>query len=331
MSGELTVWRGEAELVVAPAAGEASPAQAYLVSLASRRSRDTMAWALRKAAELLGLDPKLALDAPWHQLDVATLAALRTRLAGELAPNSANTVIAAIRGVIKWAWRQGKLTADQHERLRDVAQDVAGERVRQGRALVARDQLALLEAAAAEPSELRAARDVALAAVLLGCGLRRAEACALTTSSYQPGLFDGQGGLVVMGKGNRQAAVPLPSNVSLLLQAWLELRGAEPGPLFPVVDPSGRRWVERPMSEANLYALVAKWADLAGLGPVKPHDLRRTYGTALFNAGHDLGLVQKLMRHKRPETTGRYDMRGEAELGRAAQTLNIPMPRRKTK
>jgi len=63
----------------------------------------------------------------------------------------------------------------------------------------------------------------------------------------------------------------------------------------------------------------------AGINHFSPHDLRRSFVTALLNAGEDVLTVQKLAGHADVTTTARYDHRGEQAKRRAVQSLSLPI------
>lgn len=295
-----------------------SPVLVYLARLAPG-SRRTMRQALESVARLVtgGACGALALD--WSALRYQHTAAIRTRLAEQYAPATANKMLAALRGVLKEAWRLGLMSAEDQARAVDL-EPVRGSRLPSGRALSRGELLALVAACKADPAPA-GARDAALLAVLYSAGLRRGEAVGLELRD-----LDTEAGVLTVrhGKGNKARTVPVRNGARAALTAWLEVRGAEPGALFYPTR-KGAHLVPRPMTpDAVLKALARRAAGAGIVASFSPHDLRRTFAGDMLDAGADIATVRALMGHSSVDVTARYDRRGEAVKARAAELLHFP-------
>jgi site-specific recombinase XerD len=62
----------------------------------------------------------------------------------------------------------------------------------------------------------------------------------------------------------------------------------------------------QPLTEAGMRRIFRTHRARSGAARVRPHRLRHTYGTELAAAGIDLLVLQDLMGHASPETTGKY-------------------------
>lgn len=300
--------------VALEAPAHTSPASAYLASL-SPGSRRTQGRALEVLAELVtggGMDARAL---PWHALTPAHTGALRERLAERYAPATANRHLAALRGVLRAAWRLGLMDAEAYQRARDVA-DVKGSRLPAGRSLSSGEVRALF---AACDRSAGGARDAALLGLLYGCGLRRAEAAGLELGDFNRET----GELVVRGKGNRERVAHLVNGSRAALEAWLAIRGDAPGALLCPVGKAGRVTVRALTPQAVLLALRSR-AKAAGVASFSPHDCRRSFVGDLLDAGADIATVQRLAGHASPTTTSRYDRRPEAVKRRAVELLHVP-------
>ena len=200
---------------------------------------------------------------------------------------------------------------DSLERIRSVKQ-VRVSRLPAGRSLSYAESAALLSAAAGD--DPKKVRDRAILTLFLGCGLRRAEVCGL-----QVDKLDVLGGTIrLIGKGNKERKAFLTPDVQRTVAEWLDVRTEVPGYLFGNYTVGRRLRVDRPLNPSSLSRILKKYCDAAGVDPVTPHDLRRTFATRLIDKNVDLVTVKNLMGHANIATTSLYDRRGEDTMRRAA-------------
>lgn len=305
-------------LLDAPSA-ENHPGRVYLARLAPG-SRPAMAAALERMARVLSGSALGLGEFPWAEVRYQHAAALRARLAAELAPATTNKYLAALRGVLREAWRLGALPAEAYHRAIDLA-PVRGSSLPAGRALEEGEVRALFAACAGRGAA--GARDAALLGILYGCGLRRTEAVGLGIEDYDPRTSPGPALRVRHAKGAKERLVYPPQGSVHAIAAWLQARGADPGALLCAVNKGGRVRVARITGQAVL-AILQRVAARAGVARFSPHDLRRSHISQLLDHGADLLCLQALLGHQRPQTTARYDRRGEASRRRTAELLHVP-------
>lgn len=308
-----------APLAVPPAASE-HPAAVYLARLAPS-GRRTMATSLDTIARLLTGGQADAYTLPWGQLRYAHTQAVRTALAERYAPATANKHLSALRGVLTAAWRLEQISAEDHARACDL-EPVRGSTLPAGRSLSQGELGALFGVCANDPSP-GGARDGALLALLYAGGVRRGEAVDLNLADYDPETGTLR---VLRGKGRKDREVYVTGGAANAVDAWIDERSDEPGPLVCPVDRIGRITIRRLGAEAIRHALT-KRAKQAGIANFTPHDLRRTFVGDLLDAGADIVTVQALAGHASPFTTARYDRRPAATRRRAAELLHVPYTR----
>ena len=90
-----------------------------------------------------------------------------------------------------------------------------------------------------DQSSIRGKRDYAMVAILLGCGLRRAEVAGLAFESLQQReehwvIAD------MVGKGGHVRTVPVPTWVKAAVDTWLSAAGVTTGPIFRAINKAQR-------------------------------------------------------------------------------------------
>ena len=319
MNGQpLAVAEAPALIAPQPLSPHRHPAAVYLASLAPG-SRRTMRQALDAVAAIVTGSRASAETLEWPALRYPHTQTVRAALAQRYAPATANKMLAALRGVLREAWRLGYVSAEDYHRAADLA-PVRGTTLPRGRALSAGELRALFHAVAEDARPATRARDAALLAVLYGGGLRRAEVVALDVADYDPEA----GALAIRhGKGRRERIMHATNGGREALAAWLAIRGTAAGPLFVPVDKAGRIALRR-LTPESVFDRLQALAKRAGISRFSPHDCRRTFISDLLDNGADLAVVQAMAGHANPATTARYDRRGERAKQRAAGLLVVP-------
>lgn len=130
-------------------------------------------------------------------------------------------------------------------------------------------------------------RDYAMFLLLALNGLRRQEVVGIQLEDFHGSW------IAITGKGHRESEpVSIPPVTRAAIEAWLVMRGNEPGSLFQITG-------------SGLLKVISRLS-LDALGrPATVHSLRHSACTDAAR-GHDLMAVQKFARHSNPATTQRY-------------------------
>ncbi len=302
------------------------PVYSYVNSL-SLASQEAVWKRLRTVARLFDIPD--AVTFPWHHLRAAQVARIRQRLMQpygpahkRASPATVNLTLAVFRGIAREARNANAMSDEEYRRVCEVKAD-KGERLARGRAVPTGELTALVRACARDRGPA-GVRDAAMLAALYTGGLRRSELAALALADYTaapPALR------ILRGKNDKQRVVPIPASAGAALDRWLELRGQELGAIFVPIDQAGRIAGDgKGMSAHAIYKMLNKRARQAGVPPLTPHDMRRTFVGDLLTAGNDISAVQRMAGHASVTTTQRYDRRGEEVMRRAADTLHFPTP-----
>lgn len=294
------------------------PARAYLLSLNSPRSRQTMASFLGIVARMLGAGG--ADSCSWGSLRRHHIMGVTELLRDTgRATATINTYLAALKGVAREAWMLRLMDVESYQHILAI-RNLRGSRLPTGRALPPEDIHRLFVACETDRSSI-GPRDAAMLAVLLGCGLRRSEVVGLSLSD----VVTNERALRVLGKGNKERLAFLPAGSWQRLRFWIDqVRGEAPGPLFTRIRRFDTLTCDRLTDQAVYYILHVRQRQ-AGIQKCAPHDLRRTFATAMLDNGEDLITVKDAMGHASVSTTQQYDRRGENKLRKARDRLDLGM------
>jgi len=143
-------------------------------------------------------------------------------------------------------------------------------------------------------------RDLALLAVMYGCGLRVSEVGGLNLGDIDMSETE----MRVRGKGGKERVAPIPDGVCKLLLDYLDLRMgyADSNQQALFLNRSGGRLSARSIQRMLKKRALATGADVS----VTPHRLRHSFATHLLAGGVDLRAIQELLGHASLSTTERY-------------------------
>lgn len=296
---------------------DVNPAAVYLGKL-SKGSVPTMRSSLRIIARMVAPDAKL-FTLPWHELRFQHTARITVELKELYKPRAANKMIAAMRGVLKAAWRLGLMDSDDYHRAVDLEVANTSSLPPAGRYIEEDEVAELIKAAASRPAPL-GYRDQALVVALYAGGLRRADASGLDIDGYNPE----DGCMSVTGKGGKYRTTYIAEGYRAWVAPWHQFlleNGRANGPMFVRFKKQGPTDVR--LTEAGISKILGEISELAKVKDVSPHDLRRSFGTLMLDRGADLLIVQQLMGHASADTTRIYDRRGEAGKRKAVQKFPV--------
>ena len=145
--------------------------------------------------------------------------------------------------------------------------------------------LAILAAAQATRNEDKAIRDTAIVRLLHDLALRRGEVVKLDLSDLD--LSNDR--LSILGKGRTQKSwLTLPAPTKSALEAWIQIRGEEEGPLFTNFDRSGKGNSKR-LSGRSVHRIIKQLGEVVGLD-TRPHGLRHTAITEAIKKAQENGI-----------------------------------------
>jgi integrase len=268
---------------------------AVLNSLTSPSSQRTYDHAIREFIEWYCSEPRLAFNKT-----VVT----RYRISLEqqrYASTTINLRLAAVRRLAYEAADCGLLSADLAAGIRRV-KGAKRLGIPVGNWLSGEQGKRLLRTV--DVGGLRGKRDYATLAILLGCGLRRAELTTLRVEDIQQReehwvIAD------LIGKGGHIRTIPVPDWVKAGIDAWTAASGIADGILLRSINKAGRVWGAG-FSPKVIWGVVKEKAKICEIPDLAPHDLRRTCARLCHQTGGELEQIQFLLGHVSVQTTERY-------------------------
>jgi integrase/recombinase XerD len=285
---------------------KSNPAHLYLSSLTANSAR-TLERALDAVAKLLGYEYMDEMD--WNELQRHHVQALMRLLEDQgKSPSTRALYLSAIKGVMKEAWLADMVSVDQYSKIKEIKKP-PGSRKRKGQALDILDVAKAIEAC--NDNSKAGVRDKAILALLLGAGLRRLECAELGFRDVDFGKDE----LSIIGKGDKERSIPLESEVMDCLLDWVHIRGEWDGPLFCAIRKGkppapgqlyGGEINMNGLNDSSIYLVCTTRGMTVDVDCLKPHNLRRTYGTEHDKAGIELSTISDLLGHASLDTTRTY-------------------------
>lgn len=211
-------------------------------------------------------------------------------------PNSAVTrarKLASVRSFFNFLHRYQKIDSNPSAMI-----EVPSVPLKEPEYLTQKEYLQFLTTIKEKATPFYRERDIAIALLFLGTGIRVSELVGLELSNLD---FD-TATIKVRRKGNKEQTIPLSSAVLTALANYVRVRPA---------CKYGQVFISRklsPLRTNSIYYLVKKYLKLAGIKKNKqgPHVLRHTCFTSLLSKNVNPVIIQQLAGHNSFDTTRRY-------------------------
>lgn len=297
--------------------GGKNPATIYLDSLGSPRSAVTMHNCLDHVAQMLGQES--VLDCDWGAMRRQHVQTVINKLKMKnISPATINLYLYAMKGVAREAFSNDVMPQVAYLKI-SLIRGLSYQRLPTGQSLTTHQCKKLLNVC--DDNTLSGLRDKALLALMMGCGLRRAEITSLQMEHWDPK----ESAFTFIGKGNKQRKVYLPPDLEPIFDSWISVRGSTEGSIFPPIHKGQKKESIKicNMLPCSVYRIVKRRAKAAKIPTLTPHDLRRTFASRMLEAGIDLFVLQQSMGHASIAVTTRYDRRGDKAKVKAARSLHF--------
>lgn len=152
---------------------------------------------------------------------------------------------------------------------------------------------------------LKGLRDRALLAVMIGCGLRRAETAMLSLLHLE--MRENRWVIVnLIGKRDKMRSVPMADWIKTAVDVWIDSALISDGFIFRGVHKTDKLMGES-MTPQAIYKIIKFYAGQLGKNKkIAPHDLRRTFAQLAYHGGSPIDQVQLSLGHSSIQTTENY-------------------------
>ena len=220
----------------------------------------------------------------------------------QLARRKASTANARYKGLkifFKWLLEEGEITADPMARMRPPR--VPEEPVD----ILRLEQLRALMATCERGQEFEDRRDAAVLRVFIDTGARRGEVAALRWNPDDDMNNDvdlDQAILRVIGKGRRERVLPIGPKTVKALDRYLRRRAQHPAAASTAL------WIghKGALTSSGIFQVIRQRGCQAGLGDLRPHQLRHSFAHNWLSQGGSEGDLMRLAGWRSRQMLQRY-------------------------
>ena len=212
-----------------------------------------------------------------------------------LSPETVAGYVRTLRALFSWALRDGLI--DDHP-MRHVKTPKTPQR---DMPFFTDDEVERLLVALKEPGAV-GQRNHTIGLLLLDTGMRVSELIGMEMRR----LHLQQGYLTVVGKGDKQRAIPLGRNSRKILMTYL--RKYRPEPSMPQIDHVFLTRTGGPLEPGYVYQIISGACRRAGIQGKRlgPHTCRHTFARSFLLNGGDLLTLQRILGHTSLEVVKLY-------------------------
>lgn len=147
-------------------------------------------------------------------------------------------------------------------------------------------------------------RNICIVCLMLDSGLRRHEVVSLEMSK----LHLPEGYIIVIGKGNKERAVPIGDHTRALIERYLPFRKSG--------DYLLQKSDGQPITDGTIKDMFRRLKRKCGISRIHPHLLRHTFATRYIENGGDMYALQSILGHTSLEMVKKYVHLSPAKITR---------------